>query len=66
MSVMDLDGPRSPTATACVVDVQSSGVNQSQRETTYYCDKCKDGGVKAVCYCVDCDKKLCSRHEKVS
>ena len=30
-----------------------------------YCDKCKDGNVKAVCYCINCDKKLCSRHEQV-
>ena len=30
-----------------------------------YCDQCRGSDVKAVCYCVDCNKKLCSRHEKV-
>ena len=30
-----------------------------------YCDQCRGSDVNAVCYCVDCNKKLCSRHEKV-
>lgn len=29
------------------------------------CDKCKEE-ISAVCYCVDCDRKLCSKHEAVS
>lgn len=28
------------------------------------CDSCKNNS-SAVCFCVDCGKKLCSRHEEV-
>lgn len=28
------------------------------------CDRCKDP-VKAVCYCTECDRKLCRHHEQV-
>ena len=30
------------------------------------CDHCDEGSSSADSYCVECDKKLCSRHEKVS
>ena len=29
------------------------------------CDKCKGDAKAAECYCVDCDRKLCQRHEEV-
>ena len=29
------------------------------------CDVCKGSNADAVCYCVDCNKKLCPSHEQV-
>ena len=49
-------------------DAEANGdvkTNEEELQYEIYCDICKDGGVKADCYCVKCDKRLCSHHEQV-
>ena len=65
ISLSELDEAISLAGTNAVADWDAASSHEDDFHCEIYCDKCKDGNVKAVCYCVDCDKKLCSRHEQV-
>ena len=64
-SLSELDEATSSTGTDAVANGDTASRHEDVFQCEIYCDKCKDGNVKAVCYCADCDKKLCSRHEQV-
>ena len=65
LTLSELDQATLSAGTDAVADGGDTSGHEDEFQREIYCDKCKDGDVKAVCYCVDCDKKLCSHHEQV-
>ena len=57
--------PDSPKSSDDQLPPPSAGTSEEvcEKRARVSCDNCEEG---ADSYCVECDKKLCSRHEKVS
>ena len=53
------DTNRAISSDTAAADEQMNEVKSAKR-----CDRCKEE-TTAVCYCVECDKSLCPRHEQV-
>ena len=68
-SASDKSSDRDPNIADDQKEVQTENDDQKEVQTenedlqTVSCDKCDKN---AVCYCTECDRKLCSTHEDVS
>ena len=55
-----------PQPTVDSNEPRNNRANEPVIEEKTTCDACIDDHKPAVCYCCDCDKKLCNEHQKVN
>ena len=54
-----------PNASLSSNETDANSTSSNGEINRMKCDKCRHQESDAVCYCVDCGKRLCHKHEKV-